>query len=84
MATAMDDEITKTTYDRVSYLICEYARLCDRTNKEVAQALVSSKTLKRHGYRYEQKGHLTESQGRAAIRVLNYWIGAKIGADKPR
>ena len=80
----MDDEITMATYDRVGRLICEYARLCGRTTKEVAEALVSSRTLKRHGYRHEQKGHLTEGQGKAAILVLDYWIGVKIGADKPR
>lgn len=73
------DEISDETYERVGYLIGELARLCGRTNVEVAHALLSSKTLKRHGYRHTQKGHLTETQGRAAIRVLDYWIGAKIG-----
>jgi len=74
----MEDEITTATYDRVSHLICEYARLCGRTTKEVAHALLASKTLKRYGYRHEQKGHLTESQGRAAIRVLDFWIRSHI------
>lgn len=72
-------EITIETFGRVDYLICEYARLCDRTNTEVAHALLASKTLARHGYDQAQNGHLTEEQGQAAIRVLEFWIGAKNG-----
>lgn len=75
----MYDEITTETYERVSHLIGEYARLCNRTNREVAHALLASKTLRRHGYRHAQNGHLTEAQGKAAIRVLDFWIGASIG-----
>lgn len=73
----MPDEITDKTFERVGHLICEYARLCGRTNAEVAHALLSSKTLRRYGYSHTQKGHLTEKQGKAAIRVLDFWIGAK-------
>ena len=73
------DEITDATFERVSYLIGEYARWCNRTNTEVAHALLASRTLKKHGYTHEQMGHLTETQGRAAILVLDYWIGAKDG-----
>lgn len=73
----MSDEITSETYRRVGHLICEYARLCGRTNAEVAHALLSSKTLRRYGYSHAQKGHLTEAQGRAAIQVLDYWIRSK-------
>ena len=73
----MPDEITDKTFERVGYLICEYARLCGRTNAEVAHALLASKTLRTYGYTHAQKGHLTETQGRAAIRVLDFWIGAK-------
>lgn len=69
------DEISDKTLERVGYLINEYARLCGRTNAEVAHALLASKTLKRYGYRHAQRGHLTETQGRAAIQVLDYWIG---------
>ena len=72
------DEITDQTYERVSYLICEYARMCNRTNAEVAHALLASKTLRRYGYRHEQQGHLTEAQGRAAIQVLDFWIRSRI------
>ena len=35
----MSDEIADETFERVSHLICEYARLCNRTNTEVAHAL---------------------------------------------
>lgn len=73
----MCDEITTETYERVSHLICEYARMCNRTNREVAHALLASKTLKKHGYRHDQKGRLTEDQGKAAIRVLDYWIRSR-------
>ena len=74
----MEDEITTATYDRVSHLICEYARMCNRTNAEGAHALLASKTLKRYGYRHAQKGHLTETQGKAAIQVLDFWIRSRI------
>ena len=73
----MCDEITTETYERVSHLICEYARMCNRTNREVAHALLASKTLKKHGYCHDQKGRLTEDQGKAAIRVLDYWIRSR-------
>ena len=73
----MSDEITDKTLERVGYLIQQYARLCDRTNTEVAHALLNSKTLRRYGYSHAQKGHLTETQGRAAIQVLDYWIRSK-------
>ena len=75
----MPDEISKETYERVNRLVCEYARLCGRTNYEVAHALLSSKTLRRHGYSHAQKGHLTEGQGRAAVKVLSFWIGSRVG-----
>ena len=71
-------EITDRTFDSVSRLIGEYARLCGRTNTEVAHAMLGSKTLKKHGYEHSQKGHLTEEQGKAAIEVLDYWIAAKL------
>lgn len=80
----MPDEITDATLERVSYLIGEYARLCKRTNAEVAHALLASKTLRMHGYSHAQKGHLTETQGKAAIRVLDYWIGARVGTSESR
>lgn len=72
------DEITDRTYERVWQLVREYARLSGRTNTEVAHALLGSKTLRRCGYSHAQKGHLTETQGQAAIQVLSYWIGAKL------
>ena len=71
------DEITDETFGRVDYLICEYARLCNRTNTEVVHALLGSKTLKRCGYHDAQNGHLTETQGKAAIEVLGFWIRSK-------
>lgn len=77
----MPDEITDETFKRVGDLICEYARLCRRTNTEVAHALLASKTLRRCGYTHQQRGHLTEEQGRAAIAVLDYWIGERHGRD---
>lgn len=73
----MPDEISDQTIERVGYLIGEYARLCGRKQVEVTHALLASKTLKRYGYSHAQKGHLTETQGRAAIQVLDYWIGRK-------
>lgn len=75
----MPDEITDKTYERVGHLIGEYAQLCGRTNVEVAHALLGSKTLRKHGYDHAKKGHLTESQGKAAILLLDYWIGVKVG-----
>lgn len=73
----MRDEITDRTLERVGYLIQEYAQLCNRTNTEVAHALLASKTLRRYGYDHTQKGHLTETQGRAAIQVLDLWTRSK-------
>lgn len=67
-------DITDETFERVDYLICEYARISGHTNVEVAHALLSSKTLRECGYEHTQKGHLTEKQGKAAIQVLDYWI----------
>ena len=72
------DEITDQTLERVGYLISEYARMCNRTNAEVAHALLGSRTLKRYGYRHAQRGHLTETQGKAAIQVLDFWIRSRI------
>lgn len=66
---------------RVSRLIAEYAKLCGRTNTEVALALLGSKTLARSGYVKEQKGRLTEEQAQAAIAVLDYWIGARVAEE---
>lgn len=73
------DELTDKTYERVGELINRFARMRGRTNTEVAHALLSSRTLAKHGYRHEQKGRLTETQGQAAIRLLTYWIGASDG-----
>ena len=72
------DEATDATLERLSYLMQRYACMCNRTNLEVVQALLASKTLKKHGYTHEQKGHLTEQQARAGVLLLDYWIGAKI------
>lgn len=74
----MSDETGYNTHERVGQLIGEYARLCGRTNTEVAHALLASKTLAKYGYTHAQKGHLTEEQAKAAVGVLSYWIGAKI------
>lgn len=68
------DEITNKTFERLGHLISEYARMCNRTNVEVAHALLATKTLRRYGYDHAQRGHLTETQGRAAIQVLDFWI----------
>ena len=72
-------DITDETFERVDHLIGEYARICGHTNLEVAHALLSSRTLRECGYSHSQKGHLTEKQGKAAIQVLNYWIGNSNG-----
>ena len=71
-------EATDATLERLSDLMQQYASMCNRTNLEVAQALLASKTLKMHGYRHEQKGHLTEQQAKAGVLLLDYWIGVKI------
>lgn len=76
------DEITDETFERVGYLISEYARLCNRTNTEVAHALLATKTLRRYGYDHAQRGHLTETQGMAAIQVLDFWIRRRT-CEKP-
>ena len=73
-------EISAETSRSLSRLIAEYARLRGRTNTEVAYALLSSRTLRRNGYHHAQRGRLTEKQGRAAIRVLDYWIGEELGS----
>lgn len=73
----MPDEISEETSERVSRLIGEYARLCGRTNTEVAHALLCSKTLRRLGYRHAQMGRLTEAQGWVATKVLAFWIRSK-------
>lgn len=78
----MVDEITDKTFETVGHLVSEYARLCNRTNTEVAHALLGSKTLRRYGYGHAQNGHLTETQGQAAIRVLDHWIGANLEQHK--
>lgn len=74
-------EISDRTRERVSDLIGEYARLCGRSLTDVAHALCRSKTLAKHGYTHAQKGHFTEEQGKAAIAVLNYWIGEWYARD---
>ncbi len=59
-------------------LMRRYARMRGMTVTDVARAMLASKTLAAHGYRHAQKGSLTEDQANAAIRMLHYWIGAKI------
>lgn len=76
------DEITDQTFERVGYLVSEYARLCNRTILEVTHALLGSKTLRHYGYSHAQKGHLTETQGKAAIQVLDFWIRRHIEQHK--
>jgi hypothetical protein len=74
----MGDEITDETFEGVGQLVREFARLCDRTNTEVAHALLGSKTLRRYGYDHaRQNGTLTEAQGQAAIQVLGHWIESR-------
>lgn len=73
-------KISAETSRSLSRLICEYARLRGRANTEVAYAVLSSKALKRNGYRHAQRGRLTEEQGRAAIHVLECWIGEELGS----
>ena len=72
-------DITDKTFERVGQLVAEYARLCGHSQLEVTHALLSSKTIRKHGYTHAQKGHLTEDQGRAAIAVLHYWIRSTNG-----
>lgn len=71
-------DLTDSTHDRIWQLILEYARLCGRTPLAVTHAVLSSKTLQKHGYTHQQRGVLTERQGRAAIALLNHWIGVTI------
>lgn len=71
------DEATDQTLERLGYLMQQYATLCERTNTEVAHALLASKTLAMQGYKHEQKGHLTERQARAGILLLDLWIRKK-------
>ena len=68
------DEITDQTFERVGHLVGEYAALCGRSQVEVTRALLASKTLRRHGYDPARNGILTETQGRAALLVLDFWI----------
>ena len=63
--------------DELSDRMQTYARLCGRTNLEVAQALLASKTLAKHGYTHEQRGHLTEQQAHAGVLLLDHWIARK-------
>lgn len=71
------DEATDATLERLSDRMQTYARLCGRTNLEVAQALLASKTLAKHGYTHEQRGHLTEQQAHAGVLLLDHWIARK-------
>lgn len=73
------DDITDETLERVGILVTDLARPCGRTNTETARAVLQSETLRRHGYTDEQDGHLTESQGRAAIALLEHWIARRGG-----
>lgn len=52
--------------------------ITEKTFERVGHLIFSSKTLRRYGYRHAQKGHLTETQGKAAIQVLDFWIRSKI------
>ena len=54
----MDSDITGPTFERVSDLVNEYARLVGRTHTEVAHALLSSNTLKKYGYTTSRRATL--------------------------
>ena len=73
------DDITDATLERVGVLVADLARVCGRTNTEVARALLESKTMANVGYQAEQYGHLTEDQGQVAVRLLEYWIRRRGG-----
>lgn len=76
-------DATDATLERLSDRMQTYARLCGRTNLEVAQALLASKTLAKHGYTHEQRGHLTEQQAHAGVLLLDNWIGVKANEHQP-
>lgn len=69
-------EVEDETFGCVCRLVDRYALKCGRSRREVARALLASRTLAKHGYTEKQGGALTEDQGQAACRLLEYWIGA--------
>lgn len=77
MARSLMDEATDATLERLGNLMQQYAAMCQRTNTEVAHALLASKTLAKHGYTHEQRGHLTEQQAHAGVLLLDHWIARK-------
>lgn len=83
MARSLMDEATDATLERLGNLMQQYAAMCQRTNTEVAHALLGSKTLARHGYTHEQRGHLTEQQAHAGVLLLDHWIGVKANEHQP-
>ena len=72
-------DITDATLERVGVLVADLARVCGRTNTEVARALLESMTMANVGYLAEQDGHLTEDQGQVAVRLLEHWIRKRGG-----
>lgn len=69
--------VSDVTYKRVWQLVQDCALAYGRTCSEVLTALGSSRGMREAGHGDADHGHFSEESGRAAIRVLEYWIGAK-------
>ncbi len=60
---------------KIITLITRFSRITGRTNKEVADALMATKTLKSLGQKGD--GVMTYEQANAAIAILESWIRRK-------
>ena len=70
--------ITEETKERLARRICRFARMCGRANVDVAQSVLSSRTLKRCGYDHSQRGVMSEFQGVAAVGLLDHWMARAV------
>lgn len=60
---------------KIITLITRFSRITGRTNKEVADALMATKTLRSLGQKGD--GVMTYEQADAAIAILESWIRRK-------
>ena len=67
-----DDEASADQLNSVLGLAERFARMRNRTVKEVVEALLRAETMRRSGY--AGTGHLTFRQADVAMRVLGGWI----------
>ena len=68
-------EPTSQQMTEIIALTMRFARITGKTNKEVADALLATKTMKSLGQTGD--GVLTYEQAKAAIAILESWIRRK-------